>query len=745
MSKKSLFGRMLQTRRSKNLSRQVLLKFEHYADKSNEELVQIYHSPASTELELLCALSVVSERSLSLKPYSNQVFAASMAANGYVLDMKTGEGKTLVAAMASLLLIKTHASVRIATTNEYLSERDFNWMSPLFNALGVSVSNDHKCSKNSTVIYSTLNSFCLSWLNDNLALSDSSISHDFDSKCAIIIDEIDQTLIESSVTPYSITGSVPVNADNLERSLEIASIVHELCDSVFDEATGAFTDEFFENIQKIYSERYGIQSESFFNSAISELFSVQSAYVALFTLKRDVDYVVMNNSICRVERSTGRTRVGGFSDQVMSALQKKEGVPLSERRQAYITSALPNYVKRFSHITGMSGTAIVNQNELDHIYGISVAIIPLKNKKNLNNLGCRLLENQDCKMNHAIELVTEGVSKGQPVLVVCETDNQSIELHRKLDDRGFNLHIFNSHNPEMEQELISSAGCPKNVLITTRLCCRGTDIILGGGESNASREVVSDLGGLFVISMFAGETEVDDLQVMGRCARQSDSGVFVKLLALDDKLLNLNKVAEFILPACLYSESDTTKLKIEKDKTLNKAILQIQAKKQSSQKDMRSRLMLFDKPISEQLDIMAKLRASIRLSGDASELSAVLWFEDDVDLLGLCAELARVKGESESLTYLKNSSLQILTKKWEGYNSLISSLKGDQINVSQGGYFKYKEECHKHFLNFSRTIKSDLVSELKLLMESEIEMMKAQASLLTEDEINLLKGYVMNY
>nr|WP_306309424.1 hypothetical protein [Vibrio sp. D431a] len=710
-----------------------------YKYKSNLELKSTFASSSDPAL-LLSVLSVASERTVGLKPFECQLFAALRASQGYVLDMKTGEGKTLVAALAACLLYKTHDYVRVATSNEYLSERDFRSMSPLFEFLDIPHSVDSRVLTDGGIGYSDMKNLCLSWIEDYLSLSEVPTTHDFLQRNAIIIDEIDLSLIENSVVPYAVTKRMPIHEQSIREAVEVCMEVEKHND-VFDECSKEFKENFYTVLQKIFSRKYGVSEGSFYKKFTKEIYLVQAAYVSRNRLEFGEHYTIKDGEIFAIDPASGRIVKGGFPSNILATLELKEGLQLSSKEFPYVTSALPNYVKQYNLITGMSGTAMGNSNELSHVYGLSVQKVPLNSPKKLNDRGYLLFESEKAKFAYALDSVKKANSLGRPCLLVCTNEKQAELLFDEFQKANLTASILTSKNLDEEDEIVQKAGYKGSILITTRLCGRGTDIVLGSNSTERSK--ISDLGGLYVLAMSAGTTMVEDLQVKGRCARQSDKGEVVFLTSIDDEIFAQNVMYQAVLPMCVYETSDELKSSMDiaedKKKNVYKAIKQSQTHKQALAKEQRSRLMMYNQPVTNQLSVLTKLRLGIKRSSSVDDLITNLGFEHDYDFSSLVASLKESIGEKELLTFLKDTALHYLNSKWEVHNMNLIALREEQLGSPQGGFFKYKESCKSAFEDLVEVLKPELRQSLIVGMSSERDFILSKNSLLSEEEMQQIE------
>lgn len=715
-------------RRYSSLSSKVIARSDQLNLLSDEELTEIFHKSPITDktclVECLASLREIAKRTLGLEAYPVQIIGVLAAMDGFVLDMKTGEGKTLVAAITAALFTKRFDIVNVATANDYLVDRDVKFVKPFFETIGISVSSG--VDERTQVHYATMNKLCLSWLNDHLVYDVSTITHQFlhnkQVKSAIIIDEIDATLIESSTTPYSVNGSLSQNED---RTIFCYKIAQSICANfpeilVKNEDGYKFADDYFDHIERSI-DGAGIELT---NTHADLVYTIKSCIYAILALKKGKDYVVKNNVIYKFDKRTGRIHPNVFQDSILNALQVKESVSLSTRSAALVISTIPNYVKRYDLIVGMSGSATANENELSHIYGLKVFSVDTNKPRITKDLGYRLFPTIEQKLDSAVEFIVDKHKTGVPVLVACSSDIDVEILERKLAEFSVTSTTLTSHNLEEEISIFEAAGQAGTVTVTTRVCGRGTDILV----SNESEK----LGGLVVVAISAGETPVDDIQLFGRTGRQGRNGLFVAYTSLEDELFEKNALAQRGMKRFFYEHD------IDPDVThyLKKTVGHLQLAKQSNYKNQRNQLMLLDKPMATHLDVLLAKRVDVLTRSDF-EKSACGLLDDLIDVV----DAKETLGADKFNSLCRQVYLASMDYLWKSHSMNVVNAREETLSNLGNGLFKYQERCQSLLEEFSSDLPKVIKRELHHQLEKEVNFLKVASKFLSDSDMKNLGSF----
>ncbi|MEJ8622007.1 preprotein translocase subunit SecA [Helicobacter pylori] len=477
-----------------------------------------------------------SKRILKMRHFDVQLIGGMVLNDGKIAEMKTGEGKTLVATLAVALNAMKGESVFVVTVNDYLAHRDSKEMEPLYHFLGYSVGtitasvhdDDERLEIYSKdIVYGTNNEFGFDYLRDNMKYS---LEHKVQKSHAFaIVDEVDSILIDEARTPLIISGPVDRRMENYNKADEVAKSMQAEVDFTIDEKNRAIliTEEGIKKAENLFGvdNLYKIE-----NAALSH--HLDQALKANYLFFIDKDYIVANNEVVIVDEFTGRLSEGRrFSEGLHQALEAKEGVSIKEESQTLADITFQNYFRMFSKLAGMTGTAQTEATEFLEIYNLEVVSIPTNlaiKRKDLNDL---IYKSEKEKFDAVILKIKELHDKGQPVLVGTASIEKSETLHALLKKERIPHTVLNAKQHTKEAEIIKDAGLKGAVTIATNMAGRGVDIKL--------TDEIKELGGLYIIGTERHESRRIDNQLRGRSGRQGDPGVSQFYLSLEDNLLRI--------------------------------------------------------------------------------------------------------------------------------------------------------------------------------------------------------------
>ncbi|GAA9234241.1 preprotein translocase subunit SecA [Helicobacter pylori] len=477
-----------------------------------------------------------SKRILKMRHFDVQLIGGMVLNDGKIAEMKTGEGKTLVATLAVALNALKGESVFVVTVNDYLAHRDSKEMEPLYHFLGYSVGtitasvrdDDERLEIYSKdIVYGTNNEFGFDYLRDNMKYS---LEHKVQKSHAFaIVDEVDSILIDEARTPLIISGPVDRRMENYNKADEVAKSMQVETDFTIDEKnrTILITEEGIKKAENLFGvdNLYKIE-----NAALSH--HLDQALKANYLFFIDKDYIVANNEVVIVDEFTGRLSEGRrFSEGLHQALEAKEGVSIKEESQTLADITFQNYFRMFSKLAGMTGTAQTEATEFLEIYNLEVVSIPTNlaiKRKDLNDL---IYKSEKEKFDAVILKIKELHDKGQPVLVGTASIEKSETLHALLKKERIPHTVLNAKQHTKEAEIIKDAGLKGAVTIATNMAGRGVDIKL--------TDEIKELGGLYIIGTERHESRRIDNQLRGRSGRQGDPGVSQFYLSLEDNLLRI--------------------------------------------------------------------------------------------------------------------------------------------------------------------------------------------------------------
>ncbi len=535
-----------------------LLSDEQLRAKTDEFKGRLEEGESLDEL-LVEAFAVAREsarRHLAMRPFDVQCLGGIVLHQGKIAEMKTGEGKTLVAALPLYLNALTGRGCFLVTVNDFLARRDAGWNAPLFHALGMQVGvvipeqslvydpeytdEQHADERlrhlrpvsraeayQADVVYATNNEMGFDYLRDNLArTSDQKVQPD---RYYAIIDEVDSILIDEARTPLIISG---LGEESPEKYYQFARLIPRLTpevDYTIDEKTksGSLTDEGVEKIERMtgIANVYDIEH-------VDEAHHINQALRAQALYSRDREYIVRDGEVIIVDEFTGRTMPGRrWSDGLHQAIEAKEGVKVQQEQRTLATVTFQNYFRTFEVLAGMTGTAITEAEEFHKIYQLEVVPIPTNQPMVRLDEPDLIFRAEDVKFDAIANEIEERNRKGQPVLVGTVSIEKSERLSRLLQKRGVVHEVLNAKQHEREAEVVAAAGQRAAVTIATNMAGRGTDIVLGPG--------VKELGGLYIMGTERHESRRIDNQLRGRAGRQGDPGESRFFLSFEDDLMRV--------------------------------------------------------------------------------------------------------------------------------------------------------------------------------------------------------------
>jgi preprotein translocase subunit SecA len=618
--------------------------------------------------EAFAVVREASKRTMGMRHFDVQMIGGMVLHYGDIAEMKTGEGKTLVATLPAYLNGLAGNGVHIVTVNDYLARRDANWMRPLYEFLGLSVgvivagqmAHEKKEAYNASISYGTNNEFGFDYLRDNMAFR---IEDKMQRKLNFaIVDEVDSILIDEARTPLIISGAsensskqyIAINAlisrlEKGEPAPEKTGMMLERDDrvesghfSVDEKARQVeLTESGHEYLEELLTERGLLkQGESLYAAAnLGLLHHIHSALKAHYLFHKDVEYIVKDNKIVLIDEHTGRTMEGRrLSEGLHQAIEAKEGVEIQSESQTLASTTFQNYFRLYAKLAGMTGTADTEAFEFKQIYDLDVVVIPPNmpmQRVDMNDLVFLSIEE---KFEAIVRDIKEFSSKGAPVLVGTASIETSEMLSKFLKKEKIPHEVLNAKFHEKEAYIIAQAGRPGVVTIATNMAGRGTDIKLGGSwESevqtmeNPTAELIEAAkaqwqirhdqvlaaGGLHIIGTERHESRRIDNQLRGRSGRQGDPGFSRFYLSLEDNLMRIfasERVKSFM-----------QKLGMERGEAIehgmvSKSIEKAQRKVEGRNFDIRKQLLEYDNVANDQRTIVYQQRNQIMASGDLSSL-----------------------------------------------------------------------------------------------------------------------------
>ena len=553
------------------------------------------------------AFAVVREaswRTLEMRHFDAQMIGGIVLHEGKIAEMKTGEGKTLMATLPVYLNALEGKGVHVVTVNDYLATRDSEWMGTVYEFLGLSVGmiyhdipeEERKAAYNCDVLYGTNNEFGFDYLRDNMKFSkEQMVQRDLNFG---IIDEVDNILIDEARTPLIISGPAEESTDKYYKINKLVPSLKKEEHYTIDEKarTASLTEEGIAKMEK------DLNIENLYDPAnIETLHCLNQAVKAHGIFKNEVDYVVRDGEVIIIDEFTGRMMDGRrYSDGLHQALEAKEGVNIENENQTLASITFQNYFRMYHKLAGLTGTADTEAEEFMSIYKLEVVVVPTNRPMIREDHPDVIYRTEKEKFNAVIEEIRELNEISRPVLVGTISIEKSELLSKKLKKYGLKHNVLNAKHHEKEAEIISQAGQPNAVTIATNMAGRGTDIVLGEG--------IPELGGLHILGTERHESRRIDNQLRGRSGRQGDKGSSRFFLCLEDDLLRIfgsDKISP--LMARLGMENGQP---IEHN-MVSKAVANAQRKVEAHNFDIRKHVLEYDDVMNRQREVLYALRREI--------------------------------------------------------------------------------------------------------------------------------------
>jgi preprotein translocase subunit SecA len=608
-------------------------------------------------------------RVLGMRPYDVQLMGGIVLHQGRIAEMKTGEGKTLVATMPAYLSALSGQGVHIITVNDYLAKRDSEWMGGVYRFLGLNVglivhgldAQERRAAYNADVIYGTNNEFGFDYLRDNMSMRKSEmVQRDLSFA---IVDEVDSILIDEARTPLIISGQADKPTDLYYRVAQVIPKLQKETDYQVDEKlhTVALTEEGTRRAEKLL----GIENLSD-EENLDLAHQVYQGLRAHALMKRDRDYVVKDGQVIIVDEFTGRLMFGRrFSEGLHQAIEAKEGVKIERESQTLTTITFQNYFRMYSKLAGMTGTAATEEEEFRKIYGLDVVVIPTHRPMIRHDFPDAIYRTEQGKFAASVEEIVQCHETGQPVLVGTISIEKSELLSKILKKRGIPHQVLNAKFHEQEAKIVSQAGRLGMVTIATNMAGRGTDIILGGNpehlakeelllrgiapevvaeaselgspssedvasvreeyrrlvdkfkkETDAEHEKVVALGGLHIIGTERHESRRIDNQLRGRAGRQGDPGSSRFYVSLEDDLMRLFGSDNISGVMDKLGMDDSVPVE---HPLVTRSIESAQKKVENRNFEMRKNVLQYDDVMNQQREVIYSQRRRVLMGEDLQE------------------------------------------------------------------------------------------------------------------------------
>ena len=638
---------------------------------------KIEGNPRNIEVEAFAYIREAAKRTLGQRHYDVQLFGGLVLLRNKIAEMKTGEGKTLVSTLPISLMALNKKGVHVVTVNEYLAKRDAEWMSPIYNFLGLEVGliysnqdyDEKRQAYKKDITYGTNNEFGFDYLRDNMAVSKEQLVQG--DLFYSVIDEVDSILVDEARTPLIISGKV---GDSTKWYSEFSKIVKSMQRDIHYEVDEAKKQVHPTEVGVEYVEsRLGINN-LYENTQTNFIHYLTASLRAKSLFQKDVDYIISDGQVKIVDEFTGRVLDGRrYSDGLHQALEAKENVRIQDENQTLASITYQNYFRMYENLSGMTGTAKTEEEELIQIYNLEPIEIP-------TNVPIQRIDQQDAvyktkeaKLNAVVEDIKQRHENGQPVLLGTVSVEASEEISKKLTAKGIKHSVLNAKKHEQEAAIIAQAGRIGAVTVATNMAGRGVDIKLGGNAEEMAyqaqvvenklndenfymnklnqlhpqvteeKKKVLELGGLYVLGTERHESRRIDNQLRGRSGRQGDPGESRFYISLQDDLMRRfqGERIESIMNRLNLPDEE----RIEQS-MVTKSIERAQAQVESLNFEIRKNVLKFDQVLNQQREVIYKWRRQL-LKSDSVEKLIIDWLEDVIEIID--SNISKFKKNYESL------------------------------------------------------------------------------------------------
>ena len=604
--------------------------------------------------EAFATVREASKRVMGQRHYDVQLIGGIVLHKGMIAEMKTGEGKTLVATLAAYLNALEGTGVHVVTVNDYLAKRDAEWMGKIYRFLGLTVDyiihgkndNERRMAYNSDIVYATNNELGFDYLRDNMKFSlYERVQRDFNFA---IVDEVDSILIDEARTPLIISGEAE---DSSATYISVSNLMSQLVPEDYEkdekQKNVTLTEAGMEHVEKLLREAGLIKDGSLYDIGnVGLVQHVNNALRAHEMFQKDVDYIVKDGKVVIVDEFTGRIMEGRrFSDGLHQALEAKEGVKIQSENQTLASITFQNYFRLYPKLSGMTGTAMTEETEFCDIYNLVCVEIPTNKPVQRQDLHDEIYRTEGEKYRAIINTILDCHRRGQPVLVGTTSVEKSEVVANLLHKAAPDLHfeVLNARYHEREAAIVAQAGVSGAVTIATNMAGRGTDIQLGGNpemklqemlkgdetpeqiaelkqkieaEVAADKEKVLAAGGLYILGTERHESRRIDNQLRGRAGRQGDPGTSKFFLSMQDDLMRIfgSEKMSNVLQRLGLPEGEALV-----HPWISKALEKAQQKVEERNFDIRKNLLKYDNVMNEQRKIIYEQRREIMESEDLSD------------------------------------------------------------------------------------------------------------------------------
>ncbi len=688
------------------------------------------------EVEAFSLVREASKRTIGQRHYDVQLFGGMVLLRNKIAEMKTGEGKTLVSTLPISYMALYQKGVHVVTVNDYLSKRDAEWMSPIYNFLGLEVGlifsgqeyQEKVLEYKKNIVYGTNNEFGFDYLRDNMAQTSDQLTQG--DLFYAVIDEVDSILVDEARTPLIISGRVE---ESTKWYLQFSKLVKQMKKDIHYEVEESKkqihpTEDGIEFIEK----KLGVDN-LYENTATNFIHYLTASLRAKEIYKKDVDYINADGQVKIVDEFTGRVLEGRrYSDGLHQAIEAKENLRIQDENQTLASITYQNYFRMYENLSGMTGTAKTEEDELIQIYNLEVVEIPTNLPIARNDNQDTVYKTRQAKLNAVVQDIKERHELGQPVLLGTVSVDSSEEISKELTKNSIKHSVLNAKNHLEEASIIAQAGRLKSVTVATNMAGRGVDIKLGGNSEfmanaqaekenkeddeeyieqliieydssiNDEKEKVKDLGGLYVIGTERHESRRIDNQLRGRSGRQGDPGESRFYISLEDELMRRfqgERIQSIMDKLNLPDEE-----KIEQN-MVTKSIERAQAQVESLNFEIRKNVLKFDQVLNQQRDVIYRWRRQLLRSENIEDL-IYEWRNDVIEDVQNSIENYKTQYESldEFSNYVDDELSLLLSDNIK--KQLLKDLElNDNLDIRlslENLYLKNLESDKENFMNLAR-------------------------------------------
>ncbi len=653
--------------------------------------------------EAYATVREASKRVLEMRHFDVQIVGGIVLHQGKITEMKTGEGKTLVATLPAYLNALTERGVHVITVNDYLARRDSEWMGKIFKFLGMSVGSilhdmddeQRQVAYSSDITYGTNNEFGFDYLRDNMKFHKESLAQG--ELHFAIVDEVDSILIDEARTPLIISGPAE-KSTGLYYSVNkvIPKLKNETDYTIDEKARSAALTE-----AGVALSEQALGVDNLYDPKNVEIVHHLNQALKAHTLfKRDVDYIVKDGEVIIVDEFTGRLMAGRrYSDGLHQALEAKEKVKIANENQTLASITFQNYFRMYSKLAGMTGTADTEAAEFKKIYNLDVSVIPTNLPMVRMDYPDAIYKTRNEKYDAAIKEIIELHKTGQPTLVGTVSIDVSEYIAKKLKKKGVPHTVLNAKHHEKEAEIVSMAGQKGSVTISTNMAGRGTDIVLGEG--------VTELGGLHIIGTERHESRRIDNQLRGRSGRQGDPGSSRFYLALEDDLLRIfggERITK-VMDRLGMDEGEPIEHSL-----ISKAIENAQAKVEGHNFDIRKQILEYDDVMNQQREVIYRQRREA-LSGDDLKSAVEDMVSDLADEIAYANAGDANQNEDRNPRAISNAVFEVFTFRLSASDDELNQMEAQELGdlIYKEALEKYTEKESKIGLEYCRQLEHFII------------------------------------